>query len=169
MRQLLFIVLFPIAIFSQINQLTIDKKTEKPMLIGKCNVDAFADTNFSWWWNSEYDFYEVNEDSVNFAELSNLINGVKVKIIMGTWCSDSRREVPHLYKIFEILEFPKDNIDLINVDRDKLAGNLDISEYKVEHVPTIIFYKNQIELGRIIEAPEKETLEEDMMDILSNK
>ena len=43
----------------------------------------------------------------------------------------------------------------------------DYSRYNITNTPTIIFYKNKKEVGRIIEKP-KETLESNMLSILMN-
>ena len=83
----------------QFNTITIDEKTDKPMLIGYTTLEAFNDTSFSWWWNSAYNMYEV--DSVDVEELKVNLEDVDIRIVMGTWCSDSRTEVPHFYKILD--------------------------------------------------------------------
>jgi len=51
------------------------------------------------------------------------------------------------------------------VDRDKKAGDCAIDYLKIELVPTIIFYKQDTEIGRIVESPQT-SLEEDMVDII---
>jgi len=51
------------------------------------------------------------------------------------------------------------------VDRIKKAGDCDINYLKVELVPTIILYKEDLEVGRIVESP-RMSLEEDMVDII---
>ena len=87
---------------------------------------------------------------------------------MGTWCSDSRREVPRFYKILDSLNFPSAKVKLIMVDRKKEAAGIDISPFNIELVPTMIFYNDGLEDGRIIETP-KETLEKDLEEILVKK
>ena len=42
------------------NTIIMDDESEKPMLIGYCTREAFNDTSFSEWWNSEYEMYEVD-------------------------------------------------------------------------------------------------------------
>ena len=136
------------------------------MLIGYTTVDAFNDTSFSWWWNSEYKMYDV--DSTDVEELKAKLENVDIKIVMGTWCSDSRTEVPHFYKILDSINYPKDKVTLINVNRDKLGLENEVEELNINFVPTFIFYKAGEELGRIVEMP-YETLEKDMLEILSVK
>jgi thiol-disulfide isomerase/thioredoxin len=87
---------------------------------------------------------------------------VDITIVMGTWCSDSRREVPRFYKLFENLDFNIDDIKLINVDTKKEAEGTTVSELNIERVPTFIFKRGGEEIGRIIETPD-ESLEADML------
>ncbi|MFC2094281.1 thioredoxin family protein [Bacteroidota bacterium] len=150
----------------QFNTITIDKKTDKPMLMGYTTLEAFSDTSFSWWWNSEYNMYDV--DSMNVAELKVKLEDIDIKIVMGTWCSDSRTEVPHFYKILDEINYPKEKVTLINVNRDKEGLENEVEGLDINFVPTFIFYKAGKEIGRIIEMP-YETLEKDMLEIIYAK
>ena len=145
------------------NKLIKDDKTGKPMLIGICDRTAFADTNFAWWFNSEYDVY--NLDTTTLASIGNKLNDYKITVVMGSWCSDSRREVPRFYKILDSLKFDQSKLELICVDRDKNDPNGDTEKLNIEAVPTFIFYKDDKEIGRIVESP-KETLEKDILKIV---
>lgn len=145
------------------NTITTDEKTNKPMLIGYTTLDAFNDTSFSWW-DSEYKMYPI--DSTDIEKLKIKLENVDIKIVMGTWCSDSRTEVPHFYKILEKINYPIEKVTLINVNRDKLGLENEVEDLNINFVPTFIFYKTGEELGRIVEMP-YETLERDMLEILS--
>lgn len=145
-------------------KIIIDEKSNKPMLIGICSRDnLLSDTSFSWWFEAEYEAYEL-EDSV--VRLINL-DSIKIVCVMSTWCSDSQREVPHFFKILDALKFDYKNFEMYCVDRKKQAEGIDIDQFVIEKVPTFIFYKNDSEIGRIIETP-VETLERDILKILSN-
>ncbi|MCH7773128.1 MAG: thioredoxin family protein [Bacteroidetes bacterium] len=148
----------------EFNTVTTDEKTDKPMLIGYTTLEAFKDTSFSWWWNSAYNMYEV--DSVDVEELKVKLEDVDIKIVMGTWCSDSRTEVPHFYKILDEINYPKEKVTLINVNRDKQGLENEVEGLDINFVPTFIFYKAGEEIGRIIEMP-YETLEKDMLELVS--
>ena len=153
--------------FSQeFNTITTDEKTDKPMLIGYTTLEAFSDTTFSWWWNSEYNMYDV--DSMDVEKLKVNLEDVDIKIVMGTWCSDSRTEVPHFYKILDEINYPKEKVTLINVNRDKEGLENEVEGLDINFVPTFIFYKTGEEIGRIIEMP-YETLEKDMLEIIYAK
>lgn len=145
------------------NKLTLDEKSGKPMLIGLYDRTAFADSNFAWWFNSEMDMYSV--DSVTLKDISSKLKDVKITIVMGTWCSDSKREVPHFFKILDLLGYDEKNLTLICVDRNKKAAGNEVEKLEIKLVPTFICYKNDAEIGRIVETP-KESLEKDLVDIV---
>lgn len=148
-----------------LNRIIPDPKTGEDMLYGYCNSDGLSEGLFREWYEPEYEHYLV--DHVKLSDLNQdkfLI--ADITVIMGTWCSDSRREIPRFIKIIEELGAEVNAINLICVDRAKNADVPDLAELQIELVPTIIFYHQGDELGRIIETP-KETLEADMVHIFS--
>jgi hypothetical protein len=165
MRRILLIILFTagVAFPQDTNKVVIDERSEKPMLMGVTTREAFSDTAFAWWYNSQYDLYEIDTTLIN--QFRTELADTDILIIMGTWCSDSRREVPHFLKILDYAEYPEDRFRMISVDRGKTAEGIDITELNIEYVPTFIFFRNDEEIGRIIETP-KRTLEEDISEIL---
>ena len=164
----LFIVLFFsfITVAQTTNQCVIDQKSGKPMLVGFCDRASLQDTSFAWWFNSEYENYELDKETLSKIKIDSEFQSIT--IVMGTWCSDSRREVPRFYKILDSLNFPSTKVKLIMVDRKKEAAGIDISSFNIELVPTMIFYNDGLEVGRIIETP-KESLEKDIAAMLEKK
>jgi len=146
------------------NKMSVDEKTGKPMLLGVSDRSAFADTSFAWWFNSEYDNYAPDSAAVN--EIGDKLKDVKITIVMGTWCSDSRREVPRFLKILDKLNYDQKNLTLICVDRKKAAPSGDVDKLGIVSVPAFILYKGDKEIGRIVESP-KESLEKDFAGIVS--
>lgn len=143
-----------------------DEKSGKQMIIGEANREAFKDTTFSWWYDSEYSNYTVKNKEL--GDVKDRIKNFDLTIVMGTWCSDSRREIPRFYKILDTLGYRSDKVKLILVDRDKKDLTGEVDTLKIELVPTIIFYEKGQEKGRITEAP-KETLETDIYNIVFDK
>lgn len=141
----------------------VDEKTNKPMAIGLCDRNIFSDTSFAVWFESEYQNYIVDTFSVNLVKKE--LNTLKIKIVLGTWCSDSREQVPRFLKILDFINFPSEQLSLLFVNRKKQASDFDISDLDIVLVPTIIYYNNDIEMGRITETPEI-SLEEDTVDII---
>ena len=111
---------------------------------------------------------EYRPDKDVIAKLKGLDGKFKVVVFFGTWCGDSRREVPHFLKIVKEADL-KDNleIDLWAVDRKKHLQNSLPQDNNIQFVPTFIFYKNGKEIGRIIESPDN-SLEQDILNILQD-
>ncbi len=143
-----------------------DILTQEPMLLGYCNRQAFKDTSFSWWFNSVYDMYEV--DSVTAQKMAGMLGNLNITVVMGTWCSDSRREVPRFFRILDSMKFPQEKVTIITVGRNLKGMGSETDSLDIESVPTFIFYKNGKEIGRIVESP-KVSLEKDMLKILYKK
>lgn len=163
---ILFIIVFSAIIIAnaQEKKYVIDEKSGKTMLIGSCSKEDFTqDSLFNWWFYSEYGEYEPNDSVMNLIKL----DSIKIVCVMGTWCSDSRREVPRFIKILDLLNYDLNNLEIFCVDRKKKAEGYDIGQFVIERVPTFILYKNNSEIGRIIETPE-ETLEKDLLKIILN-
>lgn len=165
MKMLLLMLLFVACVIhgQEKNKQIDDEKSGKKILVGICDRSVFADTNYSWWFNSEYENYTPQEETVR--KIQKELKEVVITIILGTWCSDSRREIPRLLKILDAIDYDSRNINLICVDRNKRAIDIEIDKFEVKLVPTIIFLKGEHELGRIIESPNKK-LEQDILEII---
>jgi len=169
MKKLLFLALMIIpalAFTQQLNQKTSDEKKNNEMLIGYCNRDGFAtvNSNFDSAYKAEYSTYHADEAIMK--QLSEKLNGVKVTIVMATWCSDSKEWVPRFYKIMDQLNFDYKNLTLICVDRSKKAPTTNVEDLKIDLVPTFIFSRDNAELGRIVEVP-ADLMEKEMLKIIS--
>jgi len=160
---LVIIVFLTSILFGQESKIVKYGETNKSMLLGTTTRDAYQDSNFSWWFNSEYNNY--NLDSSLIINYKNYFEGKTIKIILGTWCIDSRREVPRVLKILDTIKFPEDKYTFINVDRDIKGLTNEVDNLDIEFVPTIIIYEDGEELGRIIEMPEI-SLEKDLVKII---
>ena len=87
-----------------------------------------------------------------FDEIIDL-DGISIKILFGTWCHDSQREIPKLLRMLEDINLKPEMISLIGLDHQK---NEPLNRGKilgVKRTPTIIFYKDETEIGRIEETP----------------
>ena len=136
------------------------------MLLGKANRKGFQMDAFKDWFNTGYEDYKI--DSETLEELKPLLKDVTITVFMGTWCEDSQRETPHFYKILDEVNFDESKLTLITVSEEKTTPQGFEEGKNITNVPTILFYKNEKELGRIVEYP-IESLEKDMLAILSGK
>ncbi|QQX76966.1 MULTISPECIES: thioredoxin family protein [Aequorivita] len=136
------------------------------MLLGKANRKGFQMDAFKDWFNAGYEGYNVDSETVE--KLKPLLKDVEITVFMGTWCEDSQRETPHFYKILDEANFDESKLTLITVSDEKTTPQGFEDGKNITNVPTLIFYKNDKELGRIVEYP-IESLEKDMLAILSGK
>jgi thiol-disulfide isomerase/thioredoxin len=121
------------------------------------------------WYEEEYNSSEYMPDADIIEELKTIAaDDLEITIVLGTWCPDSRREVPRFMKLVTAWGFPEEKIRFIGVDINKVAPLGDYPALGIERVPTFIFYENKIETGRIIEVPVT-SLEQDTRDILKRK
>ncbi len=171
MKRLLFIHLFFIIntiVQSQINQVVTDEKGNK-MLLGETNRDAFNDSDFKWFGENNQK-YLTNDKVIN--ELKNKLNEYKIKVFFGSWCGDSKRNLPVFYKVIEEAGLSKKNLQVYALDRKKEAykqsPNKDEKGLNIHRVPTFIIYKDGKEVNRIVEHP-KETFERDLLKIVKGE
>ena len=106
-----------------------------------------------------YDNYEVS-DQVNLFDLED----ISVVIMFGTWCHDSKREVPRMLRILDSAGVGTEQISLIGVDINKTEPKGREKLYNLRNTPTLILLKNGKEVGRIIERPNV-SLEADLIGL----
>jgi thiol-disulfide isomerase/thioredoxin len=161
---LIFISLF-VSCKTKMNVTVKDEKNNADMLSGLCNRQAFENVSYKTWFDEEYFGYNPIEPVID--ELSEIVQSKKIDILVvfGTWCSDSRREIPRFYKIIDNIGINESDIKLVAVDRTKTAKGDLLGSIVIEKVPTFFFYENGKEIGRIIEVPTL-MLEEDILKIL---
>jgi len=141
------------------------EKNDK-MLIGIITSLDLQKGPYAEWYNEFSNDYQV--DNTSLEGLNRLMEGVEVKIVMGTWCHDSKREVPRFYKIFSTRNIPEAQVEMIALNRKKQSPNAEIYNMAITNTPTFIFYKNGEELNRIVETP-VESLEKDLVKILKGQ
>lgn len=134
-------------------------------LLGYINPRFFVLEPHREWYLKEYDSYNPDKEAI--SELMKIDKeDLTIKIVMGTWCPDSRREVPRFMEIIDSWQFPREHITFIGVDNAKISPVGEYEKLGIQRVPTFIIYKKNIEAGRIIEYPVT-SLEQDMVNILT--
>jgi len=127
-------------------------------------------------WDQEFKTYQP--DAVDVAFLAEVAEPVEIICVLGTWCSDSEREVPRFWKILAEADNPNLELTMFAVGRASdpkaraVLAEIGFDEslretYNVELVPTFIFRREGEELGRIVETPAG-TLERDAAGILGS-
>lgn len=152
----------------EINKKIHDQVHNKDILINACTRDGMATfPEFKEMYEPLYAAY--TPDAATMIELKKLVKKEKIKIVFGTWCGDSKVNVPNFLKIMDALHVKEKNIEFIAVDGNKKAENGIIDGLDIKMVPTFIIYDQKgIELGRIVEGP-KTTLEGDLLAIYKKK
>ncbi len=150
-----------------INTRVPDEEDGGEMLLGKINCKGLQEEPFKEWFTENYNGHVL--DSILMDSLKPLLKDVKITTFMGTWCEDSQREVPALFKILDEVEYEDDAISLVAVNHEKTTPQEFEKDLNIEYVPTIIIYnKDGEEMNRIVEYPQQ-TLEKDLLTILKGE
>jgi len=124
-----------------------------------------SDSSFQWY-KKNYDSF--TPDSASVAFLSSAAKNIHFIVFGGTWCGDTKRELPKFFKTVSLARIPESNIELYGVDRSKRSSDGLTETYDITSVPTFIVISGGKELGRIVEQPE-ESIELDLMHIVQKK
>ena len=171
MKQLIISALLCISsamAFSQpLNKISKDRNGN-PMLEGCCTREALLQEPFASWFVPNYNLYRV--DSAVALQLKPYISNKTFVLFLGTWCGDSKREVPRLYKIFDYCTVKPEQIKLVLVSNHdtayKQSPTHEEKGLNILRVPTLLVLENGNELNRFVEYP-VESLEKDLLKILS--
>jgi hypothetical protein len=134
-------------------------------ILGSFSADQLFQPPYSEWFVKGFDEYKYCSQYTDSMKIL-MRPDITIKIVMGTWCPDSRREVPRFMRILKVIDFPTDKVEMIGVDNSKIAPVGNYASLDIKWVPTFIVYKNNVEAGRIIENPAT-SLEQDMVNILT--
>ena len=141
--------------------------TGEMILLGAITKENLLSGSYGTWYTSQYGEYKTDDERI--SQFQKKLKEFDILLFMGTWCSDSQREVPRFMKILEKAGFPEDQLKIVAVDkRDEFYKKSPGGEEKglnIEYVPTFIFLKKGKEAGRIIELP-MNSLEQDMEAII---
>tara|TARA_R110002049_G_scaffold69396_3_gene179782 strand:- start:8028 stop:8501 length:474 start_codon:yes stop_codon:yes gene_type:complete len=111
--------------------------------------------------------YEADAEIIE--KLNSVQDSILIAVFMGTWCHDSKREIPAFLKVMEIIENPLITAQYTALDYKNRGPKDIIEKNNIKRTPTFIIYKNGKEIGRIIEEVE-ESVEADLFKIiLDNK
>ncbi|NAY92241.1 thiol reductase thioredoxin [Muricauda sp. JGD-17] len=163
-------VLCTLFMFSQEFNKEIVQEDGRKFLVGQINLEGLKAEPYAAWFHGGWDSYEVDASLVKLFQRK--LAKYDIKLFLGVWCGDSKRETPRFLKILEEANYPMEQLEIVALDRRK-------EHYKksptgkekglnIIKVPTMVFFKNGRETNRIVESP-IESLEEDMAQIVHNK
>ena len=111
-------------------------------------------------WNQRYMTYEPDSSLIDTLK-SKVGNNLKIDVYLAFWCGDSKRNVPLFLKIVDQIDSESLEVKYFTVKRKpNKETKYFVEKLKVERVPTFIFYRDGKEIGRIIENPENNMLED---------
>ncbi len=118
-------------------------------------------------WREERERYKPRPESL--AVLATAKLHYRVTVAMGTWCGDTRDQVPRLQAVLAALgaKSPFETPRLIGTDRTKRAPASVFPFGEVELSPTIVISIEGHEVGRIVETPTSGSIESDLVRILA--
>ncbi|WP_462251589.1 thioredoxin family protein [Ekhidna sp.] len=168
MRHLSLIILLllsTIAISQPINRY-FEGANGRITLLGQASLDRFKEDPFQEWYTKNHDEYEVDQN-----QNIDLSKADSITIFMGTWCGDSKREVPRFVKILESQNYDLSKLKIMCLNTGfqnyKQAPEREERGVNIHRVPTFIFHDIEgEEIGRIVEEP-VETLEQDIITVLA--
>ncbi|MCP9198432.1 thioredoxin family protein [Gramella sp. GC03-9] len=152
--------------FDESNIAEMKESTGDDIILGPFQKEDLMKKPYSKWFQPRYEKFKPNEEAM--ATIAENIKDYEIRLFMGTWCADSKREVPKFLKILDLANYDHKKLELIGVDYDKTTKSGIEKEFDIEYVPTIIFYKDGEEVNRFVEYPQ-ESLEEDIAKIVSGE
>ena len=151
----------------------VQKKDGSKVVLGEVTRDEIV-TNIAGW---DAEYFTYKPDEAILGELAGRFEGIRLVVVLGTWCSDSHREVPRLWKVLDDIGFPPERMKTLAVESSRAVADSTLSQglidwsknareyYGIKAVESIIVYRDNAELGRIVEAPAK-SIEADLLEIL---
>ena len=147
---------------------SINKKKSEPEeytdIIGVFERKELSNNPHAEWFNQNYSDYNLDKETLN--KLKPLFEDIEITVFMGTWCSDSRKEIPVFFKLIDKLRINENSIELIGMTLEKTTPDSLELDQNLINVPTFIFKKDGKEINRIVEFP-LETIEKDILEILT--
>ncbi len=167
--KIVFSTLFCLMLGSMIAQSQTHNEEEKEdkdrlMLVGKFSWENWQ-KEMNWQLDSNYTI-----DGYKLSEFDDLVvkDNISFLIFAGSWCSDSRSELPKIIDLFQKANLVNDRYELLGVDRMKFEPSGRYMEFNIEKVPTLIVLKEGKEIGRIVEYPKNQWID-DILEIIKQK
>jgi cyclophilin family peptidyl-prolyl cis-trans isomerase len=138
-----------------------------PVLLGRLGWSELAEIPG---WGDEYRAAQPSPDVVD--RLATAAGDYRIVTVLGTWCHDSRREVPRLVRVLDEIDAPVFSHELIGVDRTRRIDDVELAhgagvERTVERVATIVVFDGDgMELGRVVETAER-PIEELLLEFIA--
>lgn len=150
-------------------QTTGQQKINEPGIIyGPCTIEQLKADPHGSWFKPAFDQYTPDTAVVN--QLKKEINGNwSIRIFFGSWCGDSKKELPRFLKLLDVISFPRERVTIIGVGGGdslyKQSPGHEEAGSGIYRVPVFIVYNKEKEVNRINEYPVI-SLEKDLLSVL---
>jgi thiol-disulfide isomerase/thioredoxin len=153
------------ALFTAWPALAAEAMEEAPVPLGPITREQIEAADPAW----VEALVEAKPDAEAARALASVEPGAEVTVFLGTWCGDSRREVPRLWRALDenggAVPF---QIRYIGVDREKQQPAELVAGSGVHYVPTFIVSRGGQEVGRIVESSPR-GIERDLLALLKGE
>jgi len=145
--------------------------TEAPsILVGRIVRADLHKPPYAEWFERQYSGYEPSAAIVE--KLKAPLAGLSVEAYLGTWCGDSRRQIPRLLRLLDTAGFDEKRLTMVGLsDRTsefKKAPDNAEAKRQIHRTPTIVLVRDGVEVGRIVETPSA-SLEADLLAIIEGR
>lgn len=110
--------------------------------------------------------YEPDPEAIKYIHSYN--KPLTIEVFFGSWCPDCREHLPPFIKVIQKADNSNISIIFIGVSRDKKEPASLLEGKGIEFVPTFIIYRQEKEIGRIVEHP-RISIEHDLVAILKER
>ena len=160
MKKLLFVIFLCSFLLGNAQE----KRIINGNLVGYLKKSDFLNGKHKGWFSKNYDAYTPDPKIVQ--KIKKKLNNISIKSFIGSWCHDSKRELPKFYKIMELAGFDlENNFKMIGITIGKKTPTNLQKGFAINHTPTFIFFRDGKEIGRFVEHSKK-TIEKDILKIL---
>jgi tetratricopeptide (TPR) repeat protein len=148
----------------------IKNEAGQTILAGQASISSMQMPSYKAWYDDSYNKYTV--DAGVAQQIKPLLRNKRMEVFLGSWCGDSRREVPRMIKVLQQAGMDTAKLSLVFVDNSsasyKQSPQHEERGKNIHHVPSFIVYDGNKEMGRIIESP-LASLEKDLLAILTQQ
>ena len=163
----LFYILFLLVIFSEAvkseDKFTV--KENKGLLIVEGLISQHDWLDVSGWDSCKINNYCASESICKSISRKFEDKSYRLLVVAGSWCGDTKTELPKLFKIINVCKLDTNQYDIIGVDTDKMIKVQYSYKFFINKVPSLIVLKDGTEIGIIDVYPEL-IWDEDIMIIL---
>ena len=125
-------------------------------VLGRLSAKQFLASADSSWATGGIADYRPRAATADDLRLA-LADVDSVVVYYGSWCGDSRREVPRVLATLDAADYPRERLRLVGVDDAdstyKQSPDGATVGRHVYRVPTVTLHRDGAELGRLIELP----------------